>query len=93
MVVVQRPSLPHHIPFIEVVGLSWPALISHKPSLELKARQLYSRVIKMLYVFWKGSSGGPSHYQKQTCCKNGTKLRGSKETRRDLLEEDVRGFL
>lgn len=56
MLVVQRPSLPHHIPFIEVVGLSWPALISHKPSLKLKARQLYSRVIKMLYVFWKGSS-------------------------------------
>lgn len=24
MLLVQRPSLPHHIPFIEVVGLSWP---------------------------------------------------------------------
>lgn len=56
MLVVQRPCLSHHAPFIEVVGLPWSALISHWPSLTLKARQLYSGVIKMLYVLWKGSS-------------------------------------
>lgn len=33
MLVVQWPSLPHHIPFIVVVGLSWPSLLSLKQTL------------------------------------------------------------
>ncbi len=53
MLVLQWPSLPHHIPFIVVVGLSWHAVFSVKPSLKLKARPLYSCVIKGFICFGK----------------------------------------
>lgn len=52
VLVVQWPSLPHHIPFIVVVGLSLPALFSVKPSLKLKARPMYACAIKPFYMFW-----------------------------------------
>lgn len=54
MLVVQWPSLPHHIPFIVVAaGLSLSVLFSPKPSLNLKGRPVCACVIKPFYMSWK----------------------------------------
>lgn len=42
-----------HIPFIVVVGLSWPALLSLKHSLETKSKGILSLCCHMFYLFWK----------------------------------------
>lgn len=53
MLVVQWPSLYHHIPFIVVVQLCWPALFSLEPSLKLQTRLVYSCASKCLICFGK----------------------------------------
>lgn len=72
--VVQWPSLPHHIPFIVVVGLSLSALFSLKLSLKLKARPIYACAIKPFYMLWKKTEymtavlGLQEHTVKQKAC-------------------------
>lgn len=66
MLVVQWPSLPHHIPFIVVVGLCWPALFSLEPSLKLKAKPLYPCVIKRFMCFGKARYMAPCWGYKNT---------------------------